>query len=147
MIKQRIEYFFGILIMKNDNKFKVLDLIRILEASSINKRSLQDRVTVAVSSAATRAGGSPSVDIVNAYSGFDWEQGRFILIPEQKVMALDENGETELELFRKQFDERLADVWKLKRTISGIKDISVDNKLSDEQKIKKIILSLKGADL
>jgi len=65
---------------------KVSDLKRLLEYAKDD-----DEVMISIHLPYTTVGAIPMVAVKNAASGFDWEQGKFILHPEEKLTNFDKD--------------------------------------------------------
>lgn len=65
------------------------------EYTSTNKRSIGASVKVAVTRPFSTMGGTPVVDVTNVSFGFDWDDGKLIVTPSEKlVRCLDVSIET-----------------------------------------------------
>lgn len=65
---------------------KVSELKKILEHTKDDSE-----VMIAIKLPYTTVGAIPMVVVETAYNGFDWENGKFILRPEEELTPLDRN--------------------------------------------------------
>lgn len=129
--------------MSKEKVLKVKDLIQIFQTGLVSKQSLEDRVVVAVESTLATLGGRPTVDVFRAFSGFDWERGKFILVTDKNLMTLDSEGEREVDAVRREYDRQATELWQLKKEIKRIKSIVFNDKLDSQKKLDEISLKLK----
>jgi hypothetical protein len=67
---------------------KLSELKRIVERYDSLERE-DSEVVVQIKLPYSTVGGSPFVKVKNVYPGFDWDQGKFFIIPEEDVTPSD----------------------------------------------------------
>lgn len=68
---------------------KVSELKQRLESANDD-----DTVSIAIKLPFVTVGAIPVVDVTVAFSGFDWDRGKFIITPEENLTPSDRNFET-----------------------------------------------------
>lgn len=101
----------------------VIDLKKILERVSDN-----EEVVILETKSYATIGGRPNVEVHTAGSGFDWDKGKFFLIPKEpmvKQISTDEQVARELQtkLGWVEYDNRnlKAEIRKLKKELENAK--------------------------
>lgn len=83
-----------------DKNIRAVDMLRLIETATLFKKSHKgDVVKIAVYVKPNNdkiISGTPTVNVVNAMFGFDWNQGSLILHPEVPVCKYDSSAEKKL---------------------------------------------------
>jgi squalene cyclase len=77
---------------------KLSELKRLVERYDLNTYHEDSEVVIQIKLPYSTVGGSPFVKVKNVYPGFDWDQGKFFIIPEEDVTPSDRD-------FAKQMQE------------------------------------------
>jgi len=67
---------------------KLSELKRLVDLYHRDSRD-DDEVVIQIKLPYSTVGGSPFVKVKNVYPGFDWDQGKFFIIPEEDVTPSD----------------------------------------------------------
>ena len=78
-------------------KLSELKLI-IDRAGQYSRRGDDPEVVIKVTLPYSTVGGTPRVAVINAWSGFDWDAGKFYIVPEEELVPRDRD-------FAKQMQE------------------------------------------
>lgn len=83
---------------------KFSELVRIVNLDNMERMN-DCEVKIVVKKPFDTIGGTPSVPVKNVYMGFDWDNGKFLIYPEENVMEYDVDfGEKFRELQKKNGD-------------------------------------------
>jgi squalene cyclase len=68
---------------------KLSELKRLVERYDLNPYHEDSEVVIQIKLPYSTVGGTPFVKVKNVYPGFDWDQGKFFVIPEEDVTPSD----------------------------------------------------------
>jgi hypothetical protein len=68
---------------------KLSELKKLVERYDLNSYHDDPEVVIQIKLPYSTVGGTPFVRVKVAYSGFDWDQGKFFIIPEEDVTPSD----------------------------------------------------------
>jgi hypothetical protein len=77
---------------------KLSELKKLVERYDLNSYHDDPEVVIQIKLPYSTVGGTPFVKVKNVYPGFDWDQGKFFIIPEEDVTPSDRD-------FAKQMQE------------------------------------------
>lgn len=88
-----------------------------------NKAWKDEEVVIQISLPYSTVGGMPTTPVKYANSGFDWDKGKFIIIPEEKLTPADRDFEKQMKEMQNKIGWLDYENRNLKSEIKKIKDI------------------------
>ena len=91
----------------------------------------EEKVVIAIKRPWSTVGGSPFVEVKSASSGFDWDQGKFFIYPEQNLYLGEDTSAEKVSELSKKLERIRYELWTTKQEVKRLK-----KKLGDHENEK-----------
>jgi len=82
---------------------KLSELHRIVNLLHRPDHYMDPEVVIQVKPPFTTVGGTPSVNVKTVYNGFDWDNGKFFVIPEETLVNADVDFESKFKKLQEDY--------------------------------------------